>query len=120
MQSTGNFDLALDEVTYLLRERHGINNPKNDTKKDDFQVRTSAQANDILSGVPLGCDGARMRNDREISNVFHQSAARIESIKSSDLTRDQRVQAPHLPARTIAASARQPPHATLGSLEHTR
>lgn len=54
MQSTGNFDLALDEVTYLLRQRHGINNPKNDPKKDDFVVRTSAQANDILSGVSLG------------------------------------------------------------------
>jgi putative ABC transport system permease protein len=54
MQSTGNFDLALDEVTYLLRDRHGINNPKNDPKKDDFVVRTSAQANDILSGVSLG------------------------------------------------------------------
>ncbi len=54
MKSAGNFDLALDEVTYLLRERHGINNPKNDPKKDDFVVRTSAQANDILSGVSLG------------------------------------------------------------------
>lgn len=54
MQATGNFDVALDDVTSLLRTRHGIVNPEGDEEKDDFIVRTSAQANDILGTVSLG------------------------------------------------------------------
>lgn len=54
MQATGNFDVALDDVTSLLRVRHGIVNPENDSSKDDFIVRTSAQANEILGAVSLG------------------------------------------------------------------
>ncbi|MBI1812334.1 ABC transporter permease [Candidatus Peregrinibacteria bacterium] len=54
MQATGSFELALDDVTFLLRHLHGIKNPGNDPKKDDFVVRSSAQANQILSGVSLG------------------------------------------------------------------
>jgi ABC-type antimicrobial peptide transport system permease subunit len=54
MQSIGSFDLALQDVKSLLRRRHGIDNPEDDSDKDDFLVRTSAQANDILGAVSLG------------------------------------------------------------------
>ena len=54
MLASGTFDLAFEDVNALLRRRHGIENPKNDPKKDDFTVRSSAQANDILSSVSLG------------------------------------------------------------------
>lgn len=54
MLSTGNFDLAFDDVKALLRRRHGIDNPDDDPKKDDFVVRSSAQANEILGSVSLG------------------------------------------------------------------
>ncbi len=54
MQATGSFDIAIEDVTSLLRQRHGIDNPNNDPKKDDFVVRSSQQAGDILSGVSLG------------------------------------------------------------------
>lgn len=54
MQATSDFELALDDVTNLLRRRHGIVNPENDPDKDDFLVRTSQQANDILGSVSLG------------------------------------------------------------------
>lgn len=54
MQATGDFDLAQYDVETLLRRRHGIINPDADPDKDDFIVRTSAQANDILGAVSLG------------------------------------------------------------------
>lgn len=54
MRSRVNPDLALQDVTLLLRQRHKIDNPKDDPKKDDFTVRNSSQANGILSGVSLG------------------------------------------------------------------
>jgi putative ABC transport system permease protein len=54
MQSTVDPELALEDVKLLLRQRHKIDNPKDDPKKDDFGVRTSAQANDILGGVSMG------------------------------------------------------------------
>ena len=54
LQSVGDFDLAQSDVESLLRRRHGIVNPDGDTDKDDFMVRTSAQANDILGAVSLG------------------------------------------------------------------
>lgn len=54
MQAVGDFDLAQHDVESLLRRRHGIVNPEGDTDKDDFIVRTSAQANDILGAVSLG------------------------------------------------------------------
>ena len=53
MQATGSFDLAFTEVKALLRYRHGIHNPKDDTDKDDFVVRSSAQASDILGTVSI-------------------------------------------------------------------
>ncbi|MSR67472.1 FtsX-like permease family protein [Candidatus Peribacteria bacterium] len=54
MQSTEGFDLAFDDVKTLMRRRHGIDNPKDDPKKDDFIVRSSAQAGEILGSVSLG------------------------------------------------------------------
>ncbi|PIQ76273.1 multidrug ABC transporter substrate-binding protein [Candidatus Peregrinibacteria bacterium CG10_big_fil_rev_8_21_14_0_10_49_24] len=54
LQSVGDFDLAESDVKSLLRQRHGIVNPKDDSDKDDFIVRTSKQANDILGSVSLG------------------------------------------------------------------
>jgi len=54
MNSTGNFELALDEVKYLLRQRHDIDNPEDDPKKDDFVVHTSEEAGQILGSVSLG------------------------------------------------------------------
>lgn len=54
MQATGSFDLAFDDIKALLRRRHGIDNPTDDQSKDDFVVRSSAQAGEILGSVSLG------------------------------------------------------------------
>ncbi len=54
MEAVDDFDTAFADVKALLRQRHGIDNPKDDPKKDDFTVRNSAQAQQILSGVSLG------------------------------------------------------------------
>jgi putative ABC transport system permease protein len=54
MLSAGSFDLAFEDVKGLLRTRHRIDNPDDDPKKDDFVVRSSEQANEILSSVSLG------------------------------------------------------------------
>ncbi|HLD32922.1 MAG TPA: ABC transporter permease [Candidatus Peribacteraceae bacterium] len=54
LQAVGDFDLAQEDVESLLRQRHGIVNSEGDTDEDDFIVRTSQQANDILGAVSLG------------------------------------------------------------------
>jgi putative ABC transport system permease protein len=54
MEATESFDLAFDDVKFLLRTRHGIDNPKDDPKKDDFTVHSSEEANQILGSVSLG------------------------------------------------------------------
>ncbi len=54
MLATESFDRAFDDVKTLLRRRHGIENPNDDQKKDDFVVRSSAQAGEILGSVSLG------------------------------------------------------------------
>lgn len=46
--------LARSDVTLLLRQRHKIDNPDDDPEKDDFVVRSSDQANEILGTVSLG------------------------------------------------------------------
>lgn len=51
MRAVGDFDLAVSDVETLLRRRHGI---VGGADNDDFIVRTSAQANDILGSVSLG------------------------------------------------------------------
>ena len=54
MQATGTFEQAFYDVRALLRQRHGIENPENDTEKDDFIVHSSEEASDILGSVSLG------------------------------------------------------------------
>jgi putative ABC transport system permease protein len=54
MQSVGSFNLAFDDVESLLRQRHGIDNPEDDPTEDDFVVRSSEQASQILGTVSLG------------------------------------------------------------------
>ena len=54
-QRIDDFDVAKSDVEALLRQRHGINVPEDEsTDNDDFLVRTSAQAQDILGSVSLG------------------------------------------------------------------
>ncbi len=54
MLATDSFDLAFSDVKFLLRRQHGIDNPLDDEKKDDFVTRSAAQANEILGSVSLG------------------------------------------------------------------
>ncbi len=54
MRSTGDDELALSDITYLLRQRHGIVNPENDYDKDDFRARSAAQATEIVGQVTVG------------------------------------------------------------------
>ncbi len=52
-QAIDDLDLASEDVRLLLRKRHSIRSDDGSTKEDDFTVRTSVQANEILSGVGL-------------------------------------------------------------------
>lgn len=54
MLATDSFEVAFADVEFLLRRRHGIDNPENDPKKDDFIVHSSEEASQILGGVSLG------------------------------------------------------------------
>lgn len=54
MTAVDSFDRAIDDVKYTLRRNHAIDNPEDDDKKDDFIVRTSEQASQILGTVSLG------------------------------------------------------------------
>jgi len=46
--------LAVADVTSLLRQRHGIENPDNNYDKDDFRARSASQATEIVGTVGLG------------------------------------------------------------------
>ena len=54
MKSTVDDELALADITLLLRQRHGIANPDNDFDKDDFRARSASQATEIVGTVGLG------------------------------------------------------------------
>jgi len=54
MNATDGFDLAFEDVKFLLRRRHGISNPTDDPKKDDFIIHSSEEAGQILGSVSLG------------------------------------------------------------------
>lgn len=54
MKSIVDDDLAIADITSLLRQRHSISNPENDYDKDDFRARSAAQATEIVSQVGLG------------------------------------------------------------------
>ncbi len=54
MLATDTFDLAFADVKSLLRQRHDIDNPKDDPEKDDFVMHSSEEAGAILGTVSLG------------------------------------------------------------------
>ena len=54
LEAADSFDLAFADIRELLRRRHGIDNPTNDEKKDDFIVHSSEEALTILGSVSLG------------------------------------------------------------------
>ena len=54
MRSTVENELAMADVTALLRQRHSIVNPDNDPDKDDFRVRSAAQTAEIIGTVGTG------------------------------------------------------------------
>jgi putative ABC transport system permease protein len=54
MQSAVDDELARADVRSLLRQRHQIINPDDDPDKDDFRVRSAAQAAAVVSQVTLG------------------------------------------------------------------
>ncbi len=54
LNATESFDLAFDDIKFLLRTRHGIKNPDDDPKKDDFVIHSSEEASQILGSVSLG------------------------------------------------------------------
>ncbi len=54
MQAVSDFDTAFADINSLLRLRHNINNPKDDPKKDDYVIHSSAQAGQILGSVSMG------------------------------------------------------------------
>lgn len=53
LTATDSIELAMADITSLLRQRHRIHNPDEDPAKDDFFVRSAAQALDILGTVSL-------------------------------------------------------------------
>jgi ABC-type antimicrobial peptide transport system permease subunit len=54
LRTVGNPEVSKDDVKLLLRERHRIRNPENDSDKDDFIARTSEQITNIVGSVTLG------------------------------------------------------------------
>lgn len=54
LQTTSDAILTKADITAVLRQRHQIHNPENDPKKDNFEVRSTQQAEDIISTVSVG------------------------------------------------------------------
>ncbi|HLC76551.1 MAG TPA: ABC transporter permease [Candidatus Peribacterales bacterium] len=54
LQAAADDELTRIDIISLLRQRHKIDNPDGDPDKDDFQVRSAAQAADVVSQVTLG------------------------------------------------------------------
>jgi putative ABC transport system permease protein len=54
LQSSGDSELAKQDLVSLLRQRHHIRNPENDPEKDDFDVRSTQQAETIIGTVTFG------------------------------------------------------------------
>jgi putative ABC transport system permease protein len=52
-EAVDTFDSAFSDVKYVLRKRHGLVNPDDDPDKDDFTIRSSEQAQEILGTVSL-------------------------------------------------------------------
>ncbi len=53
LQSRGDNEITKLDIETLLRQRHKIKNPGNDPDKDDFVVRSFAQATQILNTVTM-------------------------------------------------------------------
>ena len=54
LRTVGNSDVAKQDITSLLRQRHRIKNPENDPDKDDFTARGSEQISGIVDLVTTG------------------------------------------------------------------
>ena len=54
LKAVGDPAIAQEDITSLLRQRHRIDNPENDTNKDDFIARSAEQVTAIVSSVTLG------------------------------------------------------------------
>ncbi|MDD5055777.1 MAG: ABC transporter permease [Candidatus Peribacteraceae bacterium] len=54
LKTVGDPELAQQDITALLRQRHKIVNPDNDPDKDDFIARTSEQVTQTIGTVTLG------------------------------------------------------------------
>ncbi len=54
VRADGDPDIAAQDITALLRERHNIENPENDPDKDDFVARSAEQVTGIVNSVTLG------------------------------------------------------------------
>ncbi len=53
-QAAADDELTRADITSVLRQRHNISNPNDDPDKDDFRVRSAAQAADVIGTVTLG------------------------------------------------------------------
>ena len=54
LQAATDDELTRMDIISLLRQRHRIDNPDQNPDKDDFQVRSAAQAAEVISQVTLG------------------------------------------------------------------
>ena len=54
LKAVSDTDLATQDITELLRQRHKIKNPLNDPDKDDFIARSAEQVTQIIGSVTLG------------------------------------------------------------------
>ena len=54
MRAVADYELAIADIKSLLRQRHGIHNPEDDSDKDDFLARSAEQATEIVGQVTLG------------------------------------------------------------------
>ncbi len=54
LKAVGDPAIATEDVKLLLRQQHRIDNPTDDSEKDDFIVRSSEQVTGIVNSVTLG------------------------------------------------------------------
>ena len=54
LKTVGDQQIAEQDITLLLRQRHRLDNPEGDPDKDDFVARGAEQITSIVSSVTLG------------------------------------------------------------------
>jgi putative ABC transport system permease protein len=54
LKTNGDPQLAKEDITMVLRDRHSIDNPDNDPDKDDFIARSAEQVSSIVNSVTAG------------------------------------------------------------------